>query len=68
MPNTVLKKVINERVTTERYYGKDGLVYLDIDYTPHGNLRNHPLVPHIHRWYKDNISGEMIRKKQEEFV
>jgi hypothetical protein len=32
----------------ERYYNQEGMAYLDIDYTDHGNPKMHPNVPHEH--------------------
>lgn len=66
IPNSVLKKVIDGHVITERYYNEKGEAYLDIDYTCHGCQKSHPYVPHIHKWEKDN-AGLLIRKKMEKF-
>ncbi len=52
-PNSVIKKIENGYVVSERYYNNKGEAYLDIDYTCHGDLKTHPEVPHIHKWYKD---------------
>ncbi len=62
-PNTVIKKIVNGYVVSERYYNDKGEAYLDIDYTCHGNPKAHPEVPHIHRWYKDE-NGLLIRSKK----
>ncbi len=34
----------------DRHYGPDGNADFDIDYTDHGNPKNHPDVPHKHDW------------------
>jgi len=65
-PNSVYKKVINGYIVTERYYNSNGEVYLDIDYTCHGNPKEHPFVPHIHRWKKDE-TGKLVRGEWEIF-
>ena len=65
-PNSVIKKIAGENVASERYYDENGDVYLDIDYTCHGNPYTHPEVPHIHRWTK-NENGELRREKWESF-
>lgn len=67
LPNSVTKKIVNDYVVTERYYDSEGNPYLDIDYTCHGNPKTHPVVPHIHRWTK-NDSGIYTRGKWEEFL
>ena len=51
-PSSVFKKIVNGYVVSERYYNDKGEVYMDIDYTCHGNPKQHPVVPHIHRWTK----------------
>ena len=64
--NSVIKKIVNDFVVTERYYNEDGEAYLDIDYTCHGKPVAHPAVPHIHRWTKDE-HGHLTRAKWEDF-
>ena len=60
-PNSVTKNYKNGKLNTERYYGKDGKPYLDIDYSDHGNSKMHPHVPHVHKiTFKD---GKMHREK-----
>ena len=34
----------------DRYYDKKGRAKKDIDYTDHGNPKDHPKVPHEHFW------------------
>ena len=65
-PNTVIKKIIGGYVVSERYYNSNGEAYLDIDYTCHGNPKSHPVVPHIHRWIKDE-NGKLQRQPWEVF-
>ena len=64
--NAVIKRIINGYVSSERYYNDKGEAYLDIDYTCHGNPKTHPIVPHIHRWVKDE-NGKLQRMPWEEF-
>ena len=64
--NSVIKREINGFIVSERYYNDKGDVYLDIDYTCHGNPKTHPIVPHIHRWVKDQ-NGKLQRMPWEEF-
>ena len=66
-PNSVVKKIVNGYVVTERYFDGKGEAYLDIDYTCHGNPNTHPEVPHIHRWYKDEQGILRRNKKWESF-
>ena len=62
-PNSVIKNYKNGKLSSERYYGKDGRPYLDIDYTNHGNAKTHPHVPHQHKIsFQD---GKMHREKTE---
>ncbi len=42
--------VKNGKVVTRRYYGENGKAKTDIDYTDHGNPKQHPKVPHRHDW------------------
>lgn len=44
-------------IKTRRYYGPDGRAIRDVDYTNHGNAKNHPEWPHehIYKWH-DNGS------------
>ncbi len=41
------------KVVRENYYDSNGNIYLTIDYTNHGNPKQHPNVPHEHRWKND---------------
>lgn len=40
----------NGKVVQRRYYDKNGNADMDIDYTDHGNPKQHPKVPHRHDW------------------
>lgn len=44
------------KVVQRRYYDKDGNADMDIDYTNHGNPKQHPKVPHRHDW-KNGVRG-----------
>lgn len=61
-PNSVTKNYKHGRMIQERYYDENGDVYLDIDYTDHGNPKFHPIVPHQHNWYRDE-NGKPRRKE-----
>lgn len=63
-PNSVTKNYKHGRMIQERYYDEKGDVYLDIDYTDHGNPKFHPIVPHQHNWYR-NEEGKLKRRKYE---
>lgn len=65
-PNSVIKKIIDGYVVTERYYNDKDEAYLDIDYTCHKNTDTHPYVPHIHRWIPDE-NGNLKRQQWEKF-
>lgn len=41
----------DNKLVQRRYYDKDGKADEDIDYTNHGNPKQHPKVPHRHKWY-----------------
>ena len=60
-PYSVIRNFRSGSLASERYYGKDGLPYLDIDYTDHGNSKMHPKVPHEHKISFKN--GELFREK-----
>lgn len=61
-PNSVMKNYKHGRMIQERYYDENGDVYLDIDYTDHGNPKFHPIVPHQHNWYRDE--NDKPRRKE----
>ena len=48
-------------LVTERHYDSNGNAYLDIDYSDHGNSKNHPIVPHEH--LIDMNDGQFRREK-----
>lgn len=62
-PNSVTKSYKDGKLSSERYYGKDGNAYLDIDYSDHGNPSTHPHVPHEHSISFDE-KGNMHRGKE----
>lgn len=59
-PNSVAKNYKHGRMIQERYYNEKGDVYLDIDYTDHGNPKFYPIIPHQHNWYRNKL-GEITR-------
>lgn len=61
IPNSVLIVKKDGVVYQERYYDEKGLPYLDIDYTDHGNPKQHSIVPHEHHWV-ETASGERKRE------
>lgn len=63
IPNSVLIIRKEGVIHQERYYDEFGLPYLDIDYTDHGNPKQHPIVPHEHHWHP-GPDGERIRDKK----
>ena len=50
VPNSVSIIKKNGKIHQERYYDENGNPYLDIDYSDHGNPKQHPKVPHEHTW------------------
>ena len=65
VPNSATRIYKDGKIIRERYYDENGDVYLDIDYTDHGNPKTHPTVPHQHRWKKDD-KGILRRQPWEE--
>ncbi len=63
-PNSVARNYRNGLLNSERYFGEDGMPYLDIDYTDHGNPSTHKTVPHEHKISFDS-NGKMKRGKEE---
>ncbi|MFT8352731.1 hypothetical protein [Clostridium saccharoperbutylacetonicum] len=64
-PNSVTQKVDEDgNIIQERYYDGDGRASKDIDYTDHGNPKQHPNVPHTHKWDWSN-PNKPIRKNNE---
>ena len=64
-PNSVVKKIVNGEIEEERYYDSKGETYLEIHYTDHGNPKNHPMVPHIHKSHF--IDGVYYHAKGDKF-
>ena len=62
-PDSVVRNFKDGMIYNERYYGNNGLPYLDIDYSDHGNPKMHPHVPHQHEITFDD--GKMKRKKSD---
>lgn len=63
-PNSVTKIIRNGKNDQKRHCDENGDVYLDIDYSDHGNSQGHPIVPHQHSWIKDD-NEELQRKRYE---
>ena len=60
-PNSSKDKIDKDgNIVTRRWYDENGKAYKDVDYTNHGNAKNHPKVPHEHTW--DWSSGKPVRK------
>lgn len=53
-PNSKKTLYHNGKKIRERYYDKNGRAQKDIDYTDHGNPKEHPKVPHEHKWDWNN--------------
>ena len=47
-------------IEDKRVYDENGKAYRDIDYTNHGNAKNHPQVPHEHTWEWQNGTPKRI--------
>lgn len=62
VPNSVYDKIQNGKVVQRRYYGRTGKPRLDLDFTDHGNAKQHPIVPHRHGW-KELSGGKMARSE-----
>ena len=60
--NSVVQNYRNGSLCTERYFDENGLPYLDIDYSNHGNPKMHPIVPHEHDI--EIINGHIKREKK----
>lgn len=61
-PNSKQVLYKNGKKIQEREYDELGNAKRDIDYTNHGNPKEHPNVPHVHRW----INGK--RGKSDELL
>src|SRR5699024_10730758 len=57
--NSVYDFFKDGKLEQRRYYGSTGKPRLDIDYSNHGNPKQHPVVPHAHTWnsYEKNKVG-----------
>ncbi len=49
-PNSKKTLYKNGKKIRDRYYDEQGYAKKDIDYTDHGNPKEHPKVPHEHKW------------------
>lgn len=49
-PNSKKTLYKNGKKIRDRYYDERGYAEKDIDYTNHGNPKEHPKVPHEHKW------------------
>lgn len=63
-PNSIIRRVrdSDRSIIQDRHYGRDGRAIRDIDYTNHGNPRQHPIVPHQHRFDWSKPPNEMREK------
>ena len=61
-PNSVIQNYRKGKLCSERYYDSNGEPYLDIDYTDHGNPKQHPIVPHEHDI--SIVDGHLRREKE----
>ncbi len=47
--NSSLDKLGEDGLLIERrYFDSSGKVEYDVDFTNHGNAKEHPIVPHVH--------------------
>jgi len=58
-PNSSMDRVENGKVVQRRYFDENGRASRDIDYTDHGNPKQHPEVPHAHYWDWTNPNKPM---------
>ncbi|MGN0535584.1 MAG: DUF4417 domain-containing protein [Eubacterium sp.] len=49
-PNSKKTLYKNGKKIRDRYYDEQGYAKKDIDFTDHGNPKEHPKVPHEHKW------------------
>ena len=57
-PNSSRDKVSDDgSLVTRRWYDGDGRAYKDVDFTNHGNPKQHPKVPHEHTWEWDEAGN-----------
>ena len=47
-------------LVTRRWYDSNGKAVRDVDFTNHGNAKNHPEWPHEHFWSYD-VNGNPTR-------
>ena len=63
-PNSVFDNYKEGILDSRRYYGPTGKPRLDIDFSDHGNSKNHPVVPHAHDWLKKENIDKVNREKK----
>ena len=65
-PNSVKDFFNDGKLERRRYYGKTGKPKKDIDYSDHGNPKEHQDVPHAHEWssYERNKQTRVVREKE----
>ncbi|KAF1291061.1 minor capsid protein [Candidatus Enterococcus leclercqii] len=65
-PNSVKDFFDGGKLERRRYYGKTGKPKKDIDYSDHGNPKEHREVPHVHEWssYERDRQKKVIREKE----
>ena len=64
-PNSKKTLYRNGKKIRERYYDENGYAKTDIDYTNHGNPKEHPKVPHEHVWDWSNLNSPIRSTKDE---
>lgn len=63
--NSVIDFHIDGNVERRRFYGKTGKPKLDIDYSNHGNAKEHPIVPHAHSWTSyERSKGRIVLQRE----
>ena len=54
IPNSSKDKIDDKgNILTRRWYDSKGRAVKDVDFTNHGNPKQHPKVPHEHKWEWD---------------
>ncbi|WP_093626716.1 minor capsid protein [Limosilactobacillus gorillae] len=73
-PLSVIAKTANGKVIRYRLFDKNGNVKTDIDTTNHGNAKQHPIVPHSHRFtVEDGIitnrsKGRKLTQQEKDYI
>ncbi|MGE8207834.1 hypothetical protein ACQKP0_25550 [Heyndrickxia sp. NPDC080065] len=63
-PNSVFDNYKDGKLDSRRYYGPTGKPRLDIDFSDHGNPKNHPVVPHAHDWHVKTENIDIIKRER----